>query len=187
MKDQRETSSVPDADLISRVKAGELEAFGQLYSRYLTNIYRYVRTRVSTDRDAEDLTEAVFLKAFESLGKYKQRGAPFSAFLYRVARNVIIDYYRTDKPVEVLEKAETIAARDVDAEKELIDLEQVKEIMKALGKLNERYQEVIRMRVLLDMSTEEIAAWMDMTPAAVRVLLHRALKRLRHELGIEDG
>lgn len=186
MNDQRRAFSMPDADLITRVKAGELEAFGQLYNRYLTSIYRYVRTRVSTDRDAEDLTEAVFLKAFESLGKYKERGAPFSAFLYRVAHNIVVDYYRTKRSVEDLENADAIVGSEPNAEKSMIDQEQVNEIMLVLGGLNERYQEIIRLRVLMDMSTEEVATWMDMKPAAARVLLHRALKKLRDELGIDD-
>ncbi len=148
---------MPDADLIARVKAGELEAYGQLYNRYLTPIYRYIRTRVSTDGDAEDLTEAVFLKTFEALETYKERGAPFSAFLYRVARNAVVDHYRTQKTIGSLEDQESLADSEVDAETSMIDREQAHQIMLAISKLKERYQEVIRLRVLMDIPTEDVA------------------------------
>ena len=84
-----------DVELIELVKSGDLDAFGVLYERYLGPIYRYITTRVSDEQDAEDLTEHVFLRSFESLNRYEDRGLPYSAFLYRVARNVLIDHYRS--------------------------------------------------------------------------------------------
>ena len=84
-----------DVELIELVKSGDLDAFGVLYERYLDPIYRYITTRVSDEQDAEDLTEYVFLRSFESLHRYEDRGLPYSAFLYRVARNVLIDHYRS--------------------------------------------------------------------------------------------
>ncbi len=74
--------ALDDARLIERAKQGEVEAFGCLYERYLELIYRYIRTRVAEDRTAEDLTETVFLRSFESLSRYKEKGLRFSAFLY---------------------------------------------------------------------------------------------------------
>jgi len=186
MSDERKGISVPDAESIARTKAGELEAFGELYRRYLTPIYRYIRTRVSTDRDAEDLAEMVFLKAFEALETYEERGAPFSAFLYRVARNAVADHYRSQKPVDPLEDLEWLGSNEATAEKGVIDQESIREIKKALAGLPDNYQEVIRLRVIMDFPTEQVAEWMGRKPSNVRVLLHRALKALRHELGVID-
>lgn len=186
MSDEWENASVPDAEFIARAKAGEVEAFGHLYRRYLTPIYRYVRTRVNTDRDAEDLTEMVFLKSFDALETYQERGAPFGAFLYRVARNAIADHYRSQEPVDSMEDLEWLGESDVNVEKGIIDQEAVREIKKALAGLPDHFQEVIRLRVLMDLPTEQVAKWMERKPPTVRVLLHRALKALRQELGVID-
>ena len=78
-----QTTERSDAELIDLAQRGESEAYGELYRRYLDPIYRYIRIRVGEDRLAEDLSEMVFLRSFESLGKYKERGHPFSAYLDR--------------------------------------------------------------------------------------------------------
>ena len=85
-------------DLIARARQGDREAFADLYQRYLPMIYAYVRARVFDDHDAEDLTEQVFLRAYQSLSRYHGRGWPYSAFLYRVARNLLVDHIRRSRP-----------------------------------------------------------------------------------------
>lgn len=186
MDESKRGASMPDAELITRFKSGDLEAFSELYRRYLSPVYRYIRTRVSTDRDAEDLTEMVFMKAFEALDTYEERGAPFSAYLYRIARNATIDHYRSDEPVDPLVDLEWIESGDVEIEKRLIEQQLVSKIMRAMNALPENYQEVIRLRVLLDLPTRQVAEWMGRKPSTVRVNLHRALKALRKELGTTD-
>lgn len=183
MSDQ---SSMPDAEYIARTQAGDLDAFGELYRKYVTPIYRYIRTRVSTDRDAEDLTEQVFLKAFEALDTYQERGAPFGAFLYMVARNAVVDHYRSQKEIEQIDDLSTLGSEDRGAEADLIDRQNLLEINNALVKLPDNYREVIRLRVLMEMPTVEVAAWMGKKPSTVRVILHRALKALRKSLGVVD-
>lgn len=177
---------VSDATLISRAKSGEVAAYGHLYRRYLTPIYRYLRARVGRDRDAEDLAEQVFLKAFESLETYEQRGAPFGAYLYRVAYNAVVDHYRTEKSEVPLSEITSFSGESINVEKRLVEAERVEQIMRAMGGLPEHYQEVIRLRVILDMTTKEVAEWMERTPNSVRVLLHRALKALQRELMTKD-
>lgn len=187
MSEHGQDPPTTDAVLIARAKAGETAAFGLLYRRHLEPIYRYILSRVYRDRDAEDLAEQVFLKAFESLGTYEERGAPFEAFLYRVAYNTVVDYYRTQKSELPLEKIEGVQGEASGIEKGLVDKERLVEIMKAMSGLSDDYQEVIRLRIVLDLPTEEVAGWMDRKPNAVRVLLHRALKALRREMGEIDG
>jgi RNA polymerase sigma-70 factor (ECF subfamily) len=186
MNEPMQDASVADAALIARAKAGEAAAFGLLYRRHMTPIYRYLRTRVGSDRDAEDLTEQVFLKAFESLETYEERGAPFAAFLYRVAYNTVVDHYRTKKSELSLEEIGELQSDAVEIEKRLVDKERVKNIVTAMYALPEHYQEVIRLRIILDLTTQEVAEWMERKPNAVRVLLHRALKALQRELGSAD-
>jgi RNA polymerase sigma-70 factor (ECF subfamily) len=169
-----------DAELIVRAKHGESDAFGELYQRYLDPIYRYLRVRVSDDSLAEDLSEMVFLRAFESIGSYRERGHPFSAYLYRVARNLLVDHYRRRPEVGLEELLELNGGADVAAQAAQRD--QLRAVRAALAGLPEDYQEVIRLRVVLALSTTETASWMGRSEGAVRVLLHRALKSLRERL-----
>jgi RNA polymerase sigma-70 factor (ECF subfamily) len=172
-----------DAHLIAAAKDGDVDAFGALYERYLDQIFRYVRARVSSVRDAEDITERVFLSAFESLDRYKQRGRPYSAFLYQVARNAIIDSYRDPVKSEEVELPERI--EDTDSTKPidvLVKAERVEAVKKAMEELSDDYQEVIRLRILLSLPTSQAAKWLERSEGAVRVLLYRALKSLREKM-----
>jgi RNA polymerase sigma-70 factor (ECF subfamily) len=174
-----ELSQLPDADLIAQAKRGENEAFGQLYERYVDQIFRYVRTRVADDQDAEDLTENIFVRSYESIEAYEERGWAYSAFLYQVARNLLVDHYRQANPEQPLETSEPLEASGPDLEQRLTDQEEVLRIKEAMTKLPDDYQEIIRLRVLLELPTNTAAEWMDRSEGATRVLLHRALKALR--------
>lgn len=174
------TPIVPeDSELISRAQSGEVEAFGELYKRYLDTIYRYIRVRVSEDLIAEDLTEIVFLRSYERLEGYKERGLPFSAFLYRVARNLLVDHYRQQQGDALLEDVDRIGISEPAPEDRVITSESIQEVQEALTSLPADYQEIIRLRVVLDLPTATAAAWIGRSEGAVRVLLHRALKALR--------
>jgi RNA polymerase sigma-70 factor (ECF subfamily) len=178
-----EEPSPSDAELIARAKDGQVEAFGQLYERYLDPIYRFVRMRVDSERDAEDLCENVFLRTYEALDRYEDRGHPFSAYLYQVAKNLLADHYRHHSKLEPEGESESAgdeSSGDRDQQEELLAVAQ------ALGQLSEDYREVIRLRVVLELPTETVASWMSRSPGAVRVLLHRALKELNRNLD-KDG
>lgn len=179
-------SSATDGDLIRRAQAGDREAFGEIYRRYVSRIYGYIRLRVSTVHETEDLTEMVFLKTFESLGRYQDRGTPFAAYLYKIARHAVIDSYRSPDSSVPLDAMEDHADDVPGAETSLVDREQEDQTMAALSRLPGRYQEVIRLRVLLDLPTETVAAWMGARPTTIRVLLHRALKALRGAMRSSD-
>lgn len=183
MVEKHGDASITDAELIARAKEGEQEAFGLLYRRYHARIYSYIRSRVDTVHDAEDLTERVFLKSFEAMRHYQDRGLPYSVYLYQVARHAVIDYYRgkdTSHPLDVLDQN---AGQERSVENDVREREVLQEIRVALEQLPEPYQEIIRLRILLGMTAEEAGAWMNKTPGNIRVLLHRALKALRKKLG----
>ncbi len=175
-----------DAELISRAQAGEVEAFGELYERYLDPIFRYVRVRVSDEHDAEDLTELVFLRSFESLDRYEDRGWQFSAFLYRVARNVVVDHYRGRREHSSEDEIGRLEHPGPALEESVVQNERMQELQRAMQDLPPDYQEVIRLRILLEMPTSAVAEWMDRKEGAVRVLLYRALKALRREVLVEE-
>lgn len=176
-----------DAELIARAQEGEIDAFGELYKRYLDPIYRYIRMRVETDADAEDLCETVFLRSFEALERYEEQGHPYSAYLYRLARNLLVDHYRGKEPSADLDLVapETSVAPDLD--EQLDQRQELRRVAVAVAKLSEDYREVIRLRVVMELPTAMVAEWMQRSPVAVRVLLHRALIALRESLTDAKG
>jgi len=176
-----------DAELISRAQAGEAEAFGELYERYAVLIYRYVLARVNSESDAEDLTEIVFLRAFEALHRYKERGRRFSAFLYQVARNALVDHYRQQRKTESIEAVERLPSLGPGPDERLLAEERADGLRKALAEIPADYQEVIRLRIILSMPTATVGEWLGRSEGAVRVLLHRALKSLRKQMVESDG
>lgn len=181
-------SQLPDAELVARAQEGNAEAFGHLYQRYATQIYRYLRSRVGNERDAEDLTEAVFVRSYEALAGYQERGHRYSAFLYQVARNVLVDHYRSAREEYSLEDSIPLSAPGPDPETEVIEADEAKRLLQRMEELPEDYQEVIRLRILLSMPTARVSEWMDRSEGAVRVLLYRALKSLRKLAEVEpDG
>jgi RNA polymerase sigma-70 factor (ECF subfamily) len=179
---KRLITNLTDAELIARAQAGEVGAFGELYERHVAVIYRYVLARVNVVRDAEDLTEVVFLRAFEALHRYKERGRPFTAFLYQVARNALVDYYRQQRKNETIEAVERLPSSSPTPDDRLMEEERKAVLWEALSTLPEDYQEVIRLRIMLSLPTATVGEWLGRSEGAVRVLLHRALKALRRRM-----
>lgn len=166
--------------LIKKAMVGEAEAFGLLYDYYLPKIYRFVLIKVGHREEAEDLSHQVFLQAWQGIREYDDRGYPFSSWLYRIARNAIIDYYRKNKqlmslddPVS-LELAEESNLNDKIAAS--LDFERT---IAALKQLKPIEQEVIIMRFIEELSITETAAAVNKTEGAVKLIQHRALQRLK--------
>lgn len=174
--------------LVAKAVLGDTRAFGRLYDVYADRVYGFVRLRVFDARDAEDLTEAVFLKAWRALPGYRREGLPFSAWLFRIARNACVDEYRRSSRDPVLaaeaEAADVADAADVDAEVlRRIDAERVRE---ALARLTDEQSAVVTMRFLWGMALKETAVAMGRTEGAVKALQHRALRTLARMLVEED-
>ena len=184
MSEDRDAASI-DKDLVDRARMGDNQGFGELYERYATTIYRYVRSRVAGEAAAEDITEEVFLKSFEAIDRYKDRGHAYSSYLYRVAKNLLADHYRKLEDVISLDEVETRNSGEM-LDEHVIGREEQERIEIAIKSLSEDYQEVLRLRILMDLQTPETAEWMGRSEGAVRVLLHRALKTLRDRL-TENG
>jgi RNA polymerase sigma-70 factor (ECF subfamily) len=168
-----------DGALVRAAKAGDASAFGELYERYRDAIYRYCLSRTGTSHEAEDLTSDVFVKALHSIDRYQERGLPFVAFLYRIARNAAIDRSRTRKqPLSVDELVTQPASRqNVEADAMLAVDRSI--LLAALTKLKTEHRDVIVMRFIEGHSALEVAAALGKTEGAVRTLQHRALERLR--------
>jgi RNA polymerase sigma-70 factor, ECF subfamily len=173
-----------DIELLKKAQGGEAGAFGELYERHARAIFRFFSSHVGDSLDAEDLTEEVFLKVWRSMASYRDRGVPFLAFLFKIARNTLIDYYRRsgkkEQPVSV---EETVIRDDTSdpGEQAMSNLEHV-EIRQVLDQLRDDYRTVLVLRFLSDLSPEETAHTMGRSAGAIRVLQHRALAAARELL-----
>ncbi len=182
-----EHSPSADEKLIARAQRGDTAAFGDLYERYLMTIFRYVFYRVGETNEAEDLTETVFLKAWEALDRYRVREVPFRAWLYRIAHNTLIDCYRTTK--ETVPFDDQLELPDpADRPDELFDLKESRTaVTQALQILPPDYQHVLTLRFISGLSHSETSQVLGRSEEAVRVLQHRALNALRKVLTIREA
>lgn len=165
--------------LVHRAANGDAEAFGDLYGRHLDRIYRYIFYRVGNEKRAEDLTEEVFLSAWEAMENYEQRGYPFAAWLYRIAHNAVVDDYRTKKDERPLDPvAFRLADESLGPEDLLLKKGEVARLLAALAELTEEKQELIILRFVEGLSHSEVADILGKTEVACRVMQHRALASL---------
>jgi RNA polymerase sigma-70 factor (ECF subfamily) len=171
-----------EARLVARARRGDREAFGDLYERHLAGLYRYVFYRVGDAHEAEDVTELVFLKAWQALDRYQPGGAPFRAWLYRIAHNTLIDRARTLRPPGDLNDDHADPNSEASPEQITAQREQRQTLAEALRQLEPAQQQVLLLRFVSELSHAETAQVMNRTEGAVRVLQHRALAALRRLL-----
>lgn len=168
-------------ELMLRAKNGDTDAFERLYEIYFIPVFRYIYFRVKNRENAEDLVQEVFLKVFNSISKFQEKGKSPLNFFFTVARNAVIDYWRKkkevkfDNPQDILK----ISDRDESPWSLLQKNETVSMVNKAIKYLPNDQQEVIILKFINDLSNEEIAGLLKKNEAAVRQLQSRALKNLR--------
>ena len=170
-------TSVEDA-LVEKAKTDE-QAFTALYNQYLPRVYGYMMKRIGNKEATEDLVSMTFLKVFSNLKKYEKKGGvPFGAWLFRIATNNLIDYYRKHGKIKSVDidaisepKDEKLTAADeIQIEQ---DRAKVREVLKDVSS---RYQEILNLKFFAEMSYEEIAETLGLTVNNSRVLVFRALK-----------
>ena len=173
-----------ERDLILRAAGGDKQAFGALYEQYLDPIYRFIYYRVSDEQEAEDMAEEVFIRAWNNLPDINRRSEiqNFRSWLYRIARNLVVDRYRK-KDLEV-ELGERIIPEDPLQQPDSLvqQSQQSNTLREAIRSLEEPYREVLVHRFVNDLSHSETARLMGLQENHVRVLQYRALKKLRSVL-----
>ena len=175
---------VDEQELVHRAKH-DPAAFAELYERHFLQIYRFVFSRVGDQAAAEDVTSDVFIKALGSIARYRDRGWPFSAWLYEIAANTIIDRYRTLRPAEDIDglfglsdgsSVEDVAGRRDD----------VRRVGSLVRELPAPQQTAIVLKFQEDLPIEDIAAVMGKSRGAVKLLIHRAVTSIRRELHADN-
>jgi RNA polymerase sigma-70 factor (ECF subfamily) len=171
--------------LVRAAQRGDPEAFGRIFDHYHVSVHRYVASRVSRPSDAEDLTQIVFVKALEALPRYEARGIPFGGWLFRLARNAIIDHIRTRH--EHFDLNEAIEHRAGDAEpSDVAELKsELDAVAAALRTLTNEQRETIALRFFAGLSAREAAEAMGKQEGTIRGLQFRAIAALRRALGVE--
>jgi RNA polymerase sigma-70 factor (ECF subfamily) len=175
--------SESEADLIARA-ARDADAFGELYERYVDRIYNYIYYRVANVHDAEDLTARVFYRALAHIDEYRDRGAPFVAWLYRIAHNLVANWHRDRS------RRHDIRLDDIgdlpergDGPEHLAERgDEARVLLSAMGVLPAERQQLLILKFVDGMSNVEIARVMGRTEGAVKSLYHRTLIVLRDEL-----
>jgi RNA polymerase sigma-70 factor (ECF subfamily) len=164
--------------LVDRWLKGDNAAFGELYDYYIDNLYRFVYFKVKDNKDVEDLVEISFLKVFENKDKFNKRKSSFGTWLYNIARNTVIDFYRTKKEVE--EIPETHTENDGEDIKDKVDGVLNSEILKkALEEVSEDHRELIIFRFIEELSYSEVSKILKKKEGTVRVMQYRALNDLK--------
>jgi RNA polymerase sigma-70 factor (ECF subfamily) len=167
-----------EAELVEQAKTDD-QAFEVLYRHYFPRIYGYLFKRTGNREVTEDLVSETFMKVFCNLKKYEQRNFSFGCWLYRIATNNLIDYYRQAGRRAQVNLEDIQELKDYGATpEEIAGLAQNRELVKkALGKLKGRYQEVLHLKFFAELSNIEIAETLGLSVNNTAVLVHRALKK----------
>jgi RNA polymerase sigma-70 factor (ECF subfamily) len=168
--------------IVRMAKRGKKKGMEKIYEIFAEPVFRYIFLRVGNREEAEDLTSRIFLKVFRRIKTYREGEVPFSAWIFRVAHNELVDYFRLKKPIpqSLDDVYDEPTSSSFEPEVKLLEEELQKRIIQALMQLTAEQREAITLRYLEGFSIKEIAEIMGKGEGAVRSLLSRALRRLNH-------
>jgi RNA polymerase sigma-70 factor, ECF subfamily len=184
----KNTEEYPDNLLLKLVEEGDKQAFGQLYQRYVKEIYRFVFFKTGTEEIAEDITEDTFIRTWERLINSNPSERSINhlrAWLYQTANNLVIDHYRKTKHVEFIDNLFRSKKASPEKIAEINDMSQL--LMESIKALKPNFQQIIILRFINELSHEETAYIMNISVAYSRVLQFRALKKLKANLTKKVG
>ena len=175
-----------ESDLISLASKGNAEAFGILYEKYIDQIYNYIYFRTSNGKDAEDICSRVFLRALRHIERYEDRGYPFSAWLYRIAHNLVVNWYRDSERSEEISISEQYPPPTIEGtvEEKIEKQDEASHLMAIINSLPEDRKELLILKHVEDLTNYEIGQIMDRTEGAIKALYHRTLESLRDDYGL---
>jgi RNA polymerase sigma-70 factor (ECF subfamily) len=165
--------------LVECAVARDQAAFAELYDRHVVRVYRHIYYLVNDPREAEDLTAQTFLKAWEAIDRYKERGAPFVAWLLRIAHNLTISFLRSKRDHSELDEGYVDNKRGGNPEESLQQSTDERSVRDAVSRLRAEQRQVIMLRFVEELDYREVAAMIGKSVPAVRVIQHRALGNLR--------
>ena len=182
-------SEFKEEDVLKSASDGDREAFGQLYERYVDRIFNYVYYRTGNLHDAEDLTARVFQRAMNHIHNYTDRGVPFSAWLYRIAHNLVANWHRDrSRRQEIpLNDIPVLPSKGEHPETTLVHSEEQEDLLRLIRRLPPDRQHLLILKFLENLSNAEIGQIMGRSEGAVKSLYHRTLLALRDQISGENG
>ena len=174
-----------DMELVRQAQSGNVDAVGDLYDRHRQRIFRYIRANIKNTHVAQDLTGEVFYAMVNSLPAFEPRGVPFSAWLYRIARNLIIkeSQKETKQAIVALADAETMSQNGSNPVSVVEQQLQIEQILQGLEGLDEAQREVVVLRFIVGLSLKETAETLDRTVGSIKTLQRRGVIALQVALG----
>lgn len=173
-----------DDQALQKAAMGDTEAFGVLYERYIARIYNYIYYRTGQPSEAEDLTAKVFFRAYNHIGSYRNTGVPFSAWLYRIAHNLVANWHRDNsrnKEVPLEDEPQIIHRGDLPEAVVMKD-QQVDSLFTILRGLTSDRQQLLILKFVEQLSNAEIGVIMGRSEGAIKSLYHRTLYNLKNDL-----
>lgn len=178
-----------DQEVVANASQGDQEAFGVLYERYVGRIYNYIYYRTGNQYDAEDITSRVFYRAMRHIANYQDRGLPFSAWLYRIAHNLVANWHRDNSRKKEIPLEDSFSVRYVGDHPEtaLLKNEEQENLLRLIRRLPPERQQLIMLKFIEHLPNAEIGQIMGRTEGAIKSLYHRTLLSLRDENRIVDS
>ncbi len=174
-------TEINDKKVLARAAKGDTEAFSELYNRYVGRIYSYIYYRTGNTFDAEDLTARVFHRAIGHIGTYTDRGVPFSAWLYRIAHNLVANWHRDNSRRNEVSLDDHLELPQIGDHPEmmLVRTQELEKLLSAIRRLPDDRQQIIILKFTQQMTNAEIAVIMARSEGAIKSLYHRTLMELR--------
>ncbi|NCB20502.1 MAG: sigma-70 family RNA polymerase sigma factor [Clostridia bacterium] len=177
------TNEPKETEYLAAAKSGNADAFARLYDTYIKQIYNFIFYKTMHQQIAEDICADVFLKAWKNLDQFKS--GSFQAWLYSIARNAVIDHYRSSKEIKNIEDCWDLSADEdlLTKTDELIQIERIKEIISSLKLLD---REILTMRFWQELSFAEIAEYLGKEEGAIKMACMRAIKKLKNKIPVKS-
>jgi RNA polymerase sigma-70 factor (ECF subfamily) len=171
------------SNLITRAQNGDKDAFGQIYSIFYQRIFRFCKFNTKQNATAQDICQETFFKAWKSLPSFSQKGGSFQAYLFKIARNLIIDMSRKKKEERLPDYFDVVS--DEHVEEKVERDEKTAKVQQALAQLNEIDRQIVILHYFEDMTQIEVARVIGVKEGNIRVKTHRVLKKLKEIIGEE--
>ncbi len=183
LEEESQNQGVKIEEFVIPAQQGDQEAFGKIYDLLVDQIYRYVYYRVQGE-EVEDIVETVFLKVWENIRQYKPQKKSFSAWVFRIAHNLVVDHYRAskDRVYDQLDPELPDQSRQHNPIKSVQSTFDNEVLKRALGKMKKQYRDIILYKFINELSNYEIAEILGKSEGSLRILQFRALKILKKEL-----
>lgn len=181
LEEEKQTINHDELALIDQARTEDKEAFGQLYALYHDKIYNYIYYRMGNSADAEDLTAKVFIRAMQHISRYEDKGVPFSAWLYRIAHNLVANWHRDNSRRQILSLDDIAQWRVADGSPEFATqlMEDKALLLESIRRLPADRQELLKLKFVENLSNAEIGNIMGRSEGAIKSLYHRTLLALR--------